>query len=88
MIDCVLDRDDGVLAKILPMTACTAASGREERQFLASRFWIKYVVMCHDPKNINLSQETNINECLLIGTRHGAGEGKTHDVREPRRGTR
>ena len=51
------------------MTACTAASGREERQFFASRFWIKYVVMCHDPKNINFSQETNINECLLIGTR-------------------
>ena len=77
LIDCVLDRDDGVLAKILPMTACTAASGREERQFLASRFWIKYVVMCHDPKNINFSQETNINECLLIGTRRGAGEGKS-----------
>ena len=32
--------------------------------------------MCHDPKNINLSQETNINECVLIGTRRGAGEGK------------
>ena len=76
VIDCVLDRDDGVLAKILPMTACTATSGKEERQFLASRFWIKYVVMCHDPKNINLSQETDINECLLIGTRRGAGEGK------------
>ena len=46
----------------------------EQRQFFASRFWIKYVVMCHDPKNINLSQETNINECMLIGTRRGAGE--------------
>ena len=45
LIDCVLDGDDGVRAKILPMTACTAASGREERQFLASRFWIKYIVM-------------------------------------------
>ena len=32
--------------------------------------------MCHDPRNINLSQETSINECLLIGTRCGAGEGK------------
>ena len=76
LIDCVLDRNDGVLAKILPMTACTATSGEEERQFLASQFWIKYVVMCHDPRNINLSYETNINECLLIGTRRGAGEGK------------
>ena len=65
-----------MLAKILPMTACTAASGLAERQFLASRFWIKYVLMCHDPRNINLSQETNINECLLIGTRRGAGEGR------------
>ena len=76
LIDCVLDRGDGVVAKILPMTACTAASGREERQFLASRFWSKYVVMCHDPKNIHLSQETNINECLLIGPRRGSSEGK------------
>lgn len=31
--------------------------------------------MCHDPKNINSSYETNINECLLIGARRGAGEG-------------
>ena len=76
LIHCVLDADAGVLAKILPMTACTAASGEQERQFLASRFWIKFVVMCHDPKNINLSQETNINECLLIATRRGAGEGR------------
>ena len=76
LIDCVVDRDEGVLAKILPMTACTATSGEEERQFLATQLWIKYVVMCHDPKNINLSYETNINECLLIGTRRGAGEGK------------
>ena len=43
VIDCVLDRDDGVLANILPMTACTAASAKQQRQFLASRFWIKYV---------------------------------------------
>ena len=76
LIDRVLGGEDGVLAKVLPMTACTATSGLEERRFLASRFWIKYVVMCHDPRNINLSQETNINECLLIGTRRGAGEGK------------
>ena len=74
LIDCVLREKTGVLAKVLPMTACTAASGLDERQFLASRFRIKYVVMCHDPKNINLSQETNINECLLIGTRRGADD--------------
>ena len=73
LIDKVVDQREGVLAKILPMTACTAASGLEERQFLASRFWIKYVVMCHDPKNINLSQKTNINECIVIATRRRGG---------------
>ena len=29
LIDCVLDREDGVLGKILPMTACTATSERK-----------------------------------------------------------
>ena len=76
LIDAVIDQNDGVLAKILPMTACTAASGVEERQFLATRFHVKYVVTCHDPRNINLSQETSINECLLIATRKEAGGEK------------
>ena len=70
----LLSADDGVLAKIMPMTACTGTSGAKERRLLASRFRVRHIVMCHDPKNINLSQKTAINECLLIATRKGRGE--------------
>ena len=70
----LLSADSGVIAKIMPLTACTGTSGAEERRLLASRFRIRHIVMCHDPKNINLSQKTAINEGMLIATRKGRGE--------------
>ncbi len=73
----VLSESDGVLAKIMPVTACTGASGLEERQFLASRFHIHMIVCCHEPQEPNLSTHTSINECLLIATRHGADSRPT-----------
>ena len=64
-------QDDGVLAKIMPVTACTGSSGLSERRFLASRFHIDMIVCSHDPREPNLSTHTAINECLLIATRDG-----------------
>lgn len=68
----ILDRDRGVLAEILPVTALTAVSGVPERSFLASRFHIDLVLCCHDPHNSNLSEHTSIHECLFIAVRRGA----------------
>ena len=67
----VIVEDGGVLAKILPVTACTGASGLRERRFLASRFQIDVIVCSHDPREPNLSTHTSINECLLIARRRG-----------------
>ena len=67
----VLAEDDGVLAKIMPVTACTGSSGLSERRFLASRFHIDMIVCSHDPREPNMSTHTAINECLLIATRSG-----------------
>ena len=78
LADAILrDAADGVLAKVIPMTGLTAAAGEAERRLLAERFQIRYVVMCHDPKNIHLSQDTAINEALLIGRRPPTDEGTT-----------
>ena len=65
----ILVDDRGVLAKIMPVTACTGSSGIRERQFLASRFHVRMIVCSHDPRDPNLSTHTAINECLLIATR-------------------
>ena len=84
VIDCVLDHDVGILASILPMTACTGGAASQQRQFLASRFWIKYVVMCHDPKN-NQPVAGNQHQ-RMPPDRHAArlGARKTHHLRESR----
>ena len=67
----VVAEDGGILAMVMPVTACTGASGLSERRFLASRFHIDMIVCSHDPREPNLSTHTAINECLLIATRDG-----------------
>ena len=69
----ILDRENGVLAQILPVTALTAVSGVPERSFLAARFHVGLVLCCHDPKDSNLSEHTDIHECLFIASRRCAG---------------
>ena len=66
LADALLKEKNGALGKILPTTACTSASGRAERKFLASRFHIDMIVTSHDPKRPNFSENTDIHESLLI----------------------
>ena len=62
----------GILAQVLPATACTGPAGVAERRFLARRFHIKLIVTSHDPRHINFSENTSIHECLLVARRgHG-----------------
>ncbi len=65
-----LHREYGALAMILPATACTGAAGLAERNFLADRFHIEWIVTSHDPRRINFSENTAIHECLLICRRY------------------
>lgn len=74
LADQLLHREKGSLAKVIPVTACTSASGVEERRFLADRFHVERIVTTHDPKRINFSENTSIHECLLVCRRHPQGE--------------
>ena len=66
LADLCLDRDDGVFATVLPTIALTAPSGLLERVELARRFHIHTIVTCYNPASINLSQDTNINESIVV----------------------
>ena len=66
-------RPDGVVSMINPTIALSATSGLKERQVLAQRFHIHTVLTCHQPGNINMSQETSINESIVVMRRHGDG---------------
>ena len=70
LADLCLNREEGVFATVLPTTALTATSGFTERLELAKRFHVHTILTCHDPSNINLSQNTNINESIIVLRRH------------------
>ena len=71
LADMLLKKETSVLAKVLPTTALTNASGNQERTFLANRFQIETIITSHDPSRMNFSENTNIHESLLIGRRSG-----------------
>ena len=72
---------DGVIAQVLPATACTGPAGVAERRFLARRFHIERIVTSHDPRRINFSENTSIHECLLVARRwRGGDRPPTHFV--------
>ena len=58
---------------INPTIALSSTSGLKERQILAERFHIHTVLTCHQPGNINMSQNTSINESIVVMRRHSAG---------------
>ena len=74
LADQLLRSDRGVLAKVIPATACIGASGVDERRFLAERFHVERIVTTHDPKRINFSENTSIHECLLVCRRWTTSE--------------
>ena len=70
LADHCVERSDGVLTMINPTIALTTPSGQRERLALAKRFHIHTVLTSHQPRNINLSQHTAINESIVVMRRH------------------
>ena len=66
LADMLIRNTSGLLARVVPTTACTNSSGLAERRFLAERFHIETVVTSHDPRRLNFSENTAIHESLLI----------------------
>ena len=73
LADHCIQREEGVLAMINPTVALCATSAQQKRQILAQRFHIHTVLTCHQPSNINMSQNTNINESIVVMRRHRDG---------------
>ena len=73
LADHVQRRPHGVVSMINPTIALSSTSGLKERQMLAERFQIHTVVTSHQPGNINMSQNTSINESIVVMCRHRNG---------------
>ena len=60
---------EGRLALVLPATVCTGPSWEQTRSLIEKDFTLNMVVASHDPTRWNLSDSTDLSECLLIATR-------------------
>ena len=65
---------------INPTIALTVPSGQCERLELARRFHIHTVLTSHQPKNINMSQDTSINESIIVMRRHSGSKPPTRFI--------
>lgn len=70
----LISRDAGVMAKVMPTTACTSIDGLHERKYFAANFHIQKIITLHNPKHLNWSAETDITESLMVMTRKGQGD--------------
>ena len=63
-------RERGIVTTIAPLAALCGTSGLQERKVLAERYHIHTVLTCHRPGQTNMSQNTNINESIIVAQRH------------------
>ena len=70
LADRCLRDSSGILTMISPTIALTAVGGQLERQAFARRYHIHTVLTSHQPRNINMSQNTAINESILVMAKH------------------
>ena len=70
----------GSLTMIQPTIALSAPSGRQERRVLAQRYHIDTIVTSHQPGNVNMSQDTGINESIVIIRAHEGMKPSTRIV--------
>ena len=76
----IVNRDTGILTMINPAIMLSGTEGAEERIGLAREFHIHTVLTCHQPGNVNLSQETSINESIVVMRRRQSEKPATRFV--------
>ena len=70
LADRCLREEDGRLTFLSPTIALTNSSGQRERIVLAQRFHIETILTSHQPSNINLSENTSINESIIVANKY------------------
>ena len=63
-------QEQGIVTMVVPLAALCGTSGLQERKVLAQRFHIHSVLTCHQPRQTNMSQNTNINESIIVARRY------------------
>ncbi len=80
LADKCVSGENGILTMINSTIALSASSALNKRRILAQRFHIHTILTCHQPSRINLSQNTNINESVIVAKRHAGPKPPTRII--------
>ena len=80
LADHCVNRQKGVLTMIEPTIALSTPSGLKERQILAQRYHIQTVLTGRWPREFTLSQNVEIDECMVIAVRHAGKRPPTRFI--------
>ena len=80
LADHCVERSDGTLTMINPTIALSAPSGLNERRILAERYQIHTVLTGRWPREFTLSQNTEIDESIIVATRSEGNRAPTRFV--------
>ena len=80
LADRFVGNENGVLTMINPTIALSNTSGLGERLILAQRWHIHTVLTCHQPGNVNMSQNTGLNESVIVMRRHDGPKPPTRFI--------
>ena len=80
LADKCVSGENGILTMINSTIALSAPSALNKRRILAQRFHIHTILTSHQPNRINLSQNTNINESVIVAKRHAGPKPHTRFI--------
>ena len=69
------DADNGVVAMVRPTIVFAGPAALHMRQIFAKRFHIHTLLTCHQPGEVNLSQNAGISESLIVARRFERSKG-------------
>ena len=80
LADHCISQSKATLTIISPTIALCVSSGTQERRTLAQRYHIHTVLTGHGARSFNLSQGVEINESIVVATRHDGPKPATRFV--------
>ena len=80
LADRCLEASTGILTMIHPTIALTNPSGQDERIVLAQRYHIHTVLTGRWPREFTLSQNVEIDECMVVSVRHVGSRPSTRFI--------
>ena len=80
LADKCVSAQDGVFTMINPTVTLSIPSAQGKRRILAQRWHIHTILTSHQAGNINLSQNTGINESVIVATRRNGAVPPTRII--------